>query len=93
MSSLHTLHLGTNAAVRRASDGAQPDDVLLLREDAVLLALGPQIANAPFAKIFALAADLDARGIRSRLPATVNVIDDSEFVALTLQHERVIAWR
>lgn len=92
MSSLHHLHLANPAALQRARSAAQPDDVLLLREDAVVLAMQTAAAFAPFATVFALAADVDARGMHGRLPASITLIDDAGFVALCLQHARTIAW-
>lgn len=93
MSSLHTLHHANAEALTRALAAAQPGDALLLREDAVLLAYHDALQRAPFATTCALLADLEARGLRSLVPESVQLIEDAEFVALTLQHDRIIAWR
>ncbi len=93
MSSLHTLHHVNPDALRRALAAAQTGDVLLLREDAVLLGQHELLRHAPFALCYALQADVDARGLQSLLPEAVLRISDADFVALTLQHDRVITWR
>ncbi|NQD38177.1 sulfurtransferase complex subunit TusB [Permianibacter sp. IMCC34836] len=92
MSSLHTLHHLDPAAGQRARTSALPGDALLLRENAVLLAVNPNVVTQAFTDVYALAADVDARGLRNRLPTSIQIIDDAAFVALTLQHDRVIAW-
>ncbi len=93
MTSLHTLHLASSDALTRALAAAQIGDVLLLRENAVLFASHDALKQSSFANHYALQADVDARGLRSLIPATVQLIDDAGFVALTLQHDRTIAWR
>jgi len=72
-------------------------DSVLLIEDGVY---GAQQASDIFSQIppdhglrfFALAADVDARGLRSKLHARVTVIDDREFVALSISHNSVQSW-
>lgn len=98
MSSLHTLHHASHEALQRVRAAAQAGDALLLREDAVLLARDSAIAESLFAEsvfaaCFALQADVDARGLRAMLPEPIRLVDDAGFVALSLQHARVIAWR
>lgn len=93
MSSLHTLHHANPDALNRALAAALTDDALLLREDAVLLGRHPILTQLPCAVCYALQADIDARGLQSLLPGFIQPISDSAFVTLTLQYDRVIAWR
>lgn len=93
MSSLHTLHHANPEALNRALAAARTDDALLLREDAVLLSRHQALAQLPCAVCYALQADIDARGLQSLLPGYIQPISDAAFVALTLQYDRVIAWR
>lgn len=68
----------------------QRDDAVLLLQDAVLQAwsLSPNF-QCP---VFVRKADADARGISASLPADIKLIDDREWVALTLQHDKTISW-
>lgn len=103
MSTLHCLHHANPEALRRTLAAAQSGDALLLREDAVLLArhellqhsLSQQTLSQTkrFTIHYVLQADVDARGVQTLLPGFIQPISDAEFVALTLQHDRVIAWR
>ncbi len=93
MSTLHCLHHANPDALHRALAADQTGDALLLREDAVLLARHELLQQTPFAVRYALQADVEARGLQRLLPGFVQLISDAEFVALTLQHDRVIAWR
>ncbi|QGX38474.1 sulfurtransferase complex subunit TusB [Permianibacter aggregans] len=68
----------------------QKDDAVLLLQDAVLQALSSSLSfQCP---VFVRKADADARGISASLPADIKLIDDREWVALTLQHDKTISW-
>ena len=70
-------------------------DALLLFEDGVYVLLREDCMAAlagTSATVLALDADLAARGISAKIPAAVTVIDYTEFVRLSLQHDRVINW-
>lgn len=92
MSTLHTLHHADSDALRRALAALQPDDALLLREDAVLLASHESMASALLPARYAIQADIDARGLASIMPGYVQPISEHAFVELSLLHHRVIAW-
>jgi tRNA 2-thiouridine synthesizing protein B len=69
-------------------------DSIILIEDAVVAA----DASSPFAEalkdktVYALEADLKARGILSRLNKAVKASTDVDFVALTVQHDSSLSW-
>ena len=90
--SLHSLHTASSEALRRALAALQPDDAILLREDAVLLARHELLANALLPARYTIQADIDARGLNSLLPGYIQPISEQAFVELTLLHDRVIAW-
>ena len=92
MSTWHSLHKASSEALRRALAALQPDDALLLREDAVLLARHELLANALLPARYAIQADMEARGLTRHLPGYIQPISEHAFVELTLLHDRVIAW-
>ena len=71
-------------------------DELLLIEDAVYVA----VADSPYANqlkdsglnLYALAADLKARGLASMAIGSVKPVTDQEFVALTVKHSAIQSW-
>jgi tRNA 2-thiouridine synthesizing protein B len=71
-------------------------DELLLIEDAVYAA----IADSPYANqlndsglnLYALSADLKARGLASMDIGSVRPVSDHEFVALTVKHSAIQSW-
>jgi len=76
-----------------------PGDALLLVEDAVYLSgeagiatLRAAMAHPEGITLHALAPDLAARGISARISPLVNVVEYPDFVALSLQHARVVSW-
>lgn len=72
------------------------DDVILLLEDAVIAALDGQPLLAALkesqAEVFALADDLDARGVSARLSCSIPAISMHDFVTLTEQHHPLVSW-
>lgn len=99
-----TLHTWNKADATRDSfrlclAALAPGDALLLIEDGVYLAADAAVQRMQEARamteppaLFALAPDLAARGISARISPLVNVIEYADFVALCLQHERVVSW-
>jgi len=68
---------------------------LLLMEDGVYAATraaAELVAIEPAIEIYALQADLDARGISATLNPRVTPIDDRGFVELSLHCARMQAW-
>jgi tRNA 2-thiouridine synthesizing protein B len=101
MTTLHTYNKSLNAGedrlqtcLRMLEDG----DSLLLLEDGVYLAAqmheGMQVRSLVPAgvKLYALASDVAARGISTKIPADFSGIDYADFVQLCLDHRRVVNW-
>ncbi len=74
-------------------------DALLLLEDGVYGALGNIATDimdqlngyAEKGNLFALAADVESRGLKALLPGT-QIIDDKAFVKLTIQYPLSQSW-
>lgn len=69
-------------------------DSLVLIESAVAL-----VANTHFLKqlpvglkVFALSDDLQARGLLAACPASIQAISDAQWVAASLEADRVCSW-
>jgi tRNA 2-thiouridine synthesizing protein B len=101
MSSLHTWNKAEAQAEALALCLATlaPGDALLLLEDAVYLtdatgiaALRAKMTHPDATSLYALAPDLAARGISARISPLVHVVEYPDFVALSLQHARVVSW-
>ena len=69
---------------------AGANDALLLIEDGVYA--GTE-ARSPQRPLYALAADVIARGLSERLAPSVTVINDAGFVALAVDHQPIVSWR
>lgn len=74
----------------------KPGDELLLIEDAVIAALcGTKaldlLLNAPIS-IFALQEDIEARGLAAQISTAIGRVSYTDFVRLTVKHERQITW-
>ncbi|GGD78102.1 sulfurtransferase complex subunit TusB [Lacimicrobium alkaliphilum] len=65
-------------------------DGLLLIQNGVYMNTEHQMFS-PVAKIFALAADRQARGLTDLSPE-INLIDYAEFVELTLKYDKTVTW-
>jgi len=95
---LHILNKSPHAShcLQECLQIAQPTDALLLIEDAVYAA----IAAAPYARqlqdsglsVYALAADIQARGLASMDTGTVQIINDHQFVDLTIEYSPIQSW-
>ncbi len=71
---------------------AQPGSTILLIEDGVYALLSPLLNEYSNLSFYALAADVQARGLSDRLPAHIQLVDDQGFVQLTVEHDRVESW-
>ncbi|MBU2955723.1 sulfurtransferase complex subunit TusB [Marinobacter sp. F3R08] len=93
MTGIHTLHILNKAPdhprATRCLEMISPDDGLLLIGGGVLFLSTGCLPDA--AKVFALTADVDARGI-GHLSGNTSMVDYTEMVALSLQAHRVISW-
>lgn len=92
MSTLHQIN--HSARLNTCLPLLATGDRLLLIESAVVLAASRDflLALPEGVQLLALAQDLQARGLQHHLPPTVNTISDAEWVALSLEVDRVISW-
>lgn len=77
--------------IRTASAG----DCLLLMGDGVYAALpaaGVQLEPDPFAAIYALADDLNSRGLQHHLAPNIETIDYERFVSLCCEADSTLSW-
>ncbi len=75
---------------------ASAGDSILLIEDGVLAAKQycafEDLLNKHPAQCFALAADLEARGLVNDCASHINSCSDQQFVDLTVQHPNIQSW-
>lgn len=93
MTPIHTLHilnkLPGHPAFESCLSSVASEDALLLTENGVTALTGKGLALE--CHVYALSADLQARGIN--MDGTgANAIDYDEMVSLTTRAERVISW-
>lgn len=91
---LHTLNQPpTNTAcLNSCLEAMQPEDTLLLIEDGVywaLPAVREQLKEIDPNRLCALTVDVQARGISGE---GITLVDDKAFVALCVEHEKVVSW-
>lgn len=90
---LHTVNKSsfTNPCLADCLTLCAAGDAIVLIEEGVYT-----IADSALKEIeqpvYALQADLQARGLSDKVPATVQIINDDEFVALTIKHDKVVSW-
>ena len=73
-------------------DCCQAGDALLLLQDAVYAATQElTLMSLPGLKLYALENDILARGISIANPQ-ISVINDQQWLALCLEHHKVISW-
>ena len=93
--SLHVINK-TDPALWQTCVAALGDgDALLLIEDAVFAALpgyGHALKTPASVQVLALSDDLALRGISARISAAVRHASWHDFVALSLQHDKVVSW-
>jgi tRNA 2-thiouridine synthesizing protein B len=95
-----TLHTFNKSPAQGAAMLAQcllalaPGDSLLFIEDAVYAALAGGLPDTlpQDVRLYVLSEDLAARGISARIRPEFSRVDYQGFVALCLQHARVVNW-
>lgn len=92
-----TLHIinkpPSRSALRSCIEAASPGDGIVLLEHGVYCAT--RAAGQDFSdqlNVHALAPDVDARGLRSRVVGSIEVITDAQFVDLVCQHNPIVTW-
>ena len=95
---LHTLNQppGNIQCLKRCLSALSEGDALLLIEDGVLASLPAHAAhydqvNANIT-FYVLQADLSARGLNDMKDNRFTVLDDSGFVDLACEHDKVVSW-
>lgn len=97
---LHTVNKSPfeRNAFASCLDHAQPGASILLIEDGVYAAInGTRVSTRLLdaltrLPIYALAPDVDARGLRGKLVEGVTLVDYGGFVDLVTQHSAVQSW-
>jgi tRNA 2-thiouridine synthesizing protein B len=102
MNSLHIVSTSPTSGTAFADclRSADQGDTLLLTQDGVYAAMNTaanmmaliQDATARQITIYALLADVDARGLAGRLNTVCHLVDDNGFVELTERHPRILSW-
>ncbi len=102
MATLHLVSVAPTAGSAFADclAVATPGDMVLLLQDGVYAATAHAAASTTLlgdaaargVLPYALLADVDARGLASRLHPGVRLVDDNGFVELTERHPRTISW-
>jgi tRNA 2-thiouridine synthesizing protein B len=92
---LHTFNkgLGAEQLMRRCSALVTSDDAILLIEDGVYwgtATLAPFPMQHP--RVFALTADVAARGLATRIAQAITTVDHAGFVQLCVEHDTVKSW-
>lgn len=70
------------------------DDELLLLQDGVLCAMrgSPALDALPAERVYALAEDVEARGLSAHISPDVRLLDYTQFVTLSIKHTSQMAW-
>ncbi len=95
---LHVINKTDAALWQLLLNAVMPADAVLLIEDAVYAALPGYplvtdlLATYPALQFHVLADDLAARGISAKIRPGFACVTCSEFVALTIDHARVVNW-
>ena len=87
---LHTIN--KQKALEKCAQVIKTGDTVVLLEDGVYLLLTPDILNRDGVKWFAVAADVELRGLQEHLPPGVKLIDYRQFVVETAAAERLCNW-
>ncbi|WP_299178674.1 sulfurtransferase complex subunit TusB [uncultured Neptuniibacter sp.] len=96
-----TLHIlnkspSADALIKRMLCAIEDGDAIIMIEDGVLGALDAHqglFSSIPDnVALFALEADLEARGITSRISEQVSIADDKQFVVLCSDMDKTVSW-
>ncbi len=92
MSTLHIInHSLDPAGIASLQRTLQLQDGVLLCGDAVYLAVRPDFPDLAL-PVFALACDVQARGLRAQWPDYVRQIDHAQYVGLCVHHAKSLSW-
>lgn len=88
MSSLHTL--SNPSRIEHCLLALNAKDELLLLDDGIYLAISNKDLLPPYT--FGIRADAELRGLTSRIPNSLTLIEFSDFVQMCTKHDRVVNW-
>lgn len=98
MMTLHLLNKSPQhfALYRNMLSALGSEDAILLIEDGAYGALDAHsslFADLPASvSVHALKADVDARGLSTKLYDAIIQVDDRQFVALSCEYDKVVSW-
>jgi tRNA 2-thiouridine synthesizing protein B len=98
MGALHLIASSpdASAAVQNCLRVAGPTDAVILIGNGVYCAVAPAfrrlVTRSATPEWYALAPDVDRRGISAALGESVVVIDDLRFVDLVITHQPIVSW-
>lgn len=101
MSTLHTINKSPflNSALSSCIKICSTNDAILLLEDGVFGAIKSTPLSAQLqelmhsgVRLFAISADIKARGLTEKLLASIELVDYDSFVQLTVEHRCVQSW-
>jgi tRNA 2-thiouridine synthesizing protein B len=95
MSCLHTISQSPKQELlQTCATVLQAGDAVLFLEDGVYHCMHyadwPPLDRA--VHVYGLHADMQARGVLSRSPKTIEVVDYNGFVALCAEYDKVVSW-
>ncbi|MGY0219941.1 sulfurtransferase complex subunit TusB [Endozoicomonadaceae bacterium StTr2] len=93
MSVLHLIPHPANShpGLKNCLQVAREGQALLFIEDGVYSLLKTENDLSDF-KLYALAPDVEARGLQARVPEHVTLVSYAEFVTLTETHHKTLSW-
>ncbi|UUA73858.1 sulfurtransferase complex subunit TusB [Cellvibrio sp. QJXJ] len=101
MSTLHTINKSpySNSSLSSCIKVCSTSDAILLLEDGVFGAIKSSPDSVQLqelillgVRVFAISADVKARGLTEKLMTSVELIDYDSFVQLTIEHRCVQSW-
>lgn len=92
---LHILNQSPSksSAMQDMLNAVTPEDAIILIEDGVIASQHPEISNASTKTvIYALEADLLARGLTELADSNITIATDDDFVRLCCKYTKTISW-
>ncbi|MGB0836261.1 MAG: sulfurtransferase complex subunit TusB [Psychrobium sp.] len=87
------LVIATKSPFTKALPPASSKVSLVLTQDAVIAAISAtKVAVNEYQSVYALASDITARGLSDHISSDIQVIELSDFVKLTANHQPLVNW-
>jgi len=96
-----TLHIlnqspSNTGVIKDMLQAVSENDSILLMEDATYFALEAHVAvfdSLPKSvELYALSPDIEARGLSSKTPSIITLVDDKGFVQLCCDNSKTVSW-